>query len=338
MEKMLCPSCGAPIIPTVTQAFLTCEYCGSSVANPHYSEAAAAEAARSAKPDTKAICVKTLIEMGQSENLDSVDPDCFGNPIYQGDSARSALSIPDDEQLYFLYAHSILLLGFSEGIALTDGGLYYSCGGEKGSRSWDAFITGAISCADRVNKQDGTLRIGSSITISVDSDRDSRLARFLVDFHNHAYHLCTGEAAPASWTVTEPRVTADAADDDPSLLGTILPAVGALLGGSSLLRSTGGSRTVTMHPAGRPTIFQDRREQAQPPRPLHTQPHHRPAQPVRHKPAHPAPNGRPIPRTPARPGLGLSTRPAPGRPGTQRSPGMNRPGPQRGPGKPGGRR
>ncbi|MBQ7850708.1 MAG: hypothetical protein IJ343_13370 [Clostridia bacterium] len=305
MEKMICSCCGAAIVPTTTQAFLTCAYCDASIANPYYDEAAAAEAAR---PDLKAICLKTLIDMGESENLDSVDPDCFGNPIYHGDGARSALSIPDSEQMYFLYAHTILLLGFSEGLALTDGGLYYSCGGEKGSRSWEAFITGAISCVDRADKQDGVLRIGSAIEIAVNSDKDSRLARFLVDFHNHVYALYTGSAAPAAWAVTEQSAAAAAQNDDPSLLETILPAVGALLGGSSLLRTTADRRKVTMRPTGRPTILQDRRDMIEPPRPLHSQPHHRPAHPAKK----------------ALPTVGFSTRPGaqrkPGEPGAQRAP------------------
>lgn len=270
MEKMLCSCCGAAIIPTITQAFLTCEYCDTSVPNPHYDQAAAAEAA---KPTPAKICLSTLLEMGAAQKLSDLDMDCFGNPINGIDAARAGLSIPDSQRVYFLYAHTFLLLGFSDGLALTDDGLYYRCDSGAGSLSWDAFVTGAISCVDRANKQDGTLRIGSAVEIAVKSDKDSRLARFLVDFHNHVYHLCTGETAPASWAVTEPAASAQA--DDPSLLDALIPAVGALLGTSAARRQTIVRRTPAMHPTSRPTVHQDRRNHIEPPRPLQSQPHHR---------------------------------------------------------------
>ena len=276
MEKLICSCCTAAIVPNVTQAFLTCEYCGTSLPNPRYDETAAAEAAR---PELDEICLSALREMGAAQNLRKLDPDCFGDPINGIDTARAGLGISDAHQVYFLYAHTFLLLAFSDGLALTDGGLYYKCDGGEGRLSWEAFVTGAISCTDRTDDQDGTLRIGSCVELPVKSDKDSRLARFLVDFHNHVYHLHTGETAPSAWAVTEPVVIRQAEETSGgSLLGTVLPAVGALLGGSALRRQSRQTivkRTSSMHPTGRPTVRQDRRDRIEPPRPLHTQPHHR---------------------------------------------------------------
>lgn len=272
MDKMICSCCGAAIVPTIAQAFLTCEYCDTAVPNPYYDEAAAAEAA---KPSLEATCIAELLEMGHAQNLDKPDPDCFGSPINGIDTARAGLGISDADQVYFLYAHTILLLGFSDGLALTDSGLYYKSNGEEGRLPWDAFVTGAIACTDRTDAQNGTLKIGSAIEITVKSEKDSRLARFLVDFHNHVYHLHTGRTAPAPWCVTEPAVSA-AEEQEPSLLGGLLPGLGALLGTTAARRQTILRRTPTMHPTSRPTLPQDRRNHVQPPRPLQTQPHHRP--------------------------------------------------------------
>lgn len=302
MEKMICSCCGAAIVPTIAQAFLTCEYCDTSVPNPYYDESAAEEAA---KPTLEATCVAELLEMGAAQNLAKLDPDCFGSPINGIDIARAGLSISDADQVYFLYAHTILLLGFSDGLALTDSGLYYKSSGEAGRLPWDTFVTGAIACVDRTDAQNGTLKIGSAIEIEVKSEKDSRLARFLVDFHNHVYHLHTGETAPTAWCVAEPAVSA-VEEQDTSLLGGLLPGLGALLGTSSARRKTIIQRTPTMHPTSRPTMPQDRRNHVQPPRPLQTQPHHRSA-----------------PKAPT------------ARPGIQHRPGMGGPGGQRGPGGPG---
>lgn len=307
MEKMICPGCGAPITPNNTQAFLVCEYCGTSASNPHYDETAAKEAA---KPSLDESCVQTLIEMGRNENLSSLDSDCFGTPLHGADSIRMALTIPDAEQVYFVYAHSILLLGFSEGFALTDGGLYYKCDGGSGSKTWEAFVTGAIACEDRGGrKQDGTLSIGTGLSIGVTSDKDSRLACFLVDFHNRMYQQHTGETAPAAWTVTSYDGEEAEEEGGSSLLSGILPVAGALLGGNLLRRQTIAKRSPEMRPVGRPTVRQDRRNQVQPPRPLQSQPHQRP---------------------------GRQMRPA-GRQGMDRRGGMGGPGGRGGMGGPGGR-
>lgn len=314
MEKLICSCCGAAIIPTVSQAFLTCEYCDTSTANPYYDETAAAEAA---KPSLEETCLSALREMGAAQNLASLDPDCFGDPINGIDSARAGLSISDAHQVYLLYDHTFLFLAFSDGLALTDGGLYYKCDSGAGSLSWEAFITGSIACVDRVDDQDGTLKIGSTIELAVKSDKDSRLARFLVDFHNHVYHLHTGETAPAAWAVTEPAVSAAAEEKDTSLLGTVLPVVGALLGTTANRRKTVIQRTPAMRPTSRPTVRQDRRDHVEPPRPLHSQPHHRSAG-----------------KAP-----GLSARHDLGRPGNMGRPaGQPRPGGMGGHGRPGGQR
>ena len=307
MEKMICSCCCAPIAPTVAHAFLTCEYCGTSMPNPFYDEAAAAEAA---KPSLEETCLRTLKEMGAAQNLAKLDPDCFGDPINGIDTARMGLSISDAHQVYLLYAHTFLFIAFSDGLALTDGGLYYKCDGGDGLLSWEAFITGPISCVDHSDAQDGTLKIGSTIELAVKSDKDSRLARFLVDFHNHVYQLHTGETAPAAWCVTEPAVSA-AEEKNSSLLGTVLPAVGTLLGASAAAKKkTVIQRTPVMHPTSHPTVRQDRRNHVEPPRPLQPQPHNRHSM-----------------NAPGRPSA----------PGGQNRPGPNRPGGHHGPGGPGGR-
>lgn len=274
MEKMLCSSCCAALPLQITHPFLRCEYCGTSVANPFYDAAAAAPAE---KPTLAKLSLTALQELGTAQKLAQLDPNCFGNPINGIDAARAGLSIPDDQQVYLLYAHTFLFLAFSDGFALTDGGLYYEADGQEGSLSWEAFITGPVSCVDRTDAQEGTLKIGSGVSLPVKSEKDSRLARFLVDFHNHVYRQHTGETAPATWAVTEP--VAAVKEEEPTLLDTVLPGLGALLGGSNKPRQTVLRRTPTLHPTSRPSALQDRRAHVQPPRPLHSQPHHRPVSP-----------------------------------------------------------
>ena len=317
MEKIICSACGAAIVPNVTQPFLTCAYCDTAVNNPYYDASAAKEAA---KPSLDAMCLQELMKMGQDQNLTKLDADCFGTPIRGIDGPRAGLAVSDAHDIYFLYEHSVLLLGFMDGLALTDGGVYYACDSGKGRLSWEGFINGAIACVDK-GDENGTLRIGSTVELPVKSDKDSQLARFLVDFHNHMYQLHTGEAAPAAWAVTEPAALQ--AEEKDSLLGTLLPAVGTLLTASTA-RKTIAQRTSTMRPTSHPTAPADRRNHVTPPRPLHSQQHHRPAQ---------------RPMQPQRTGMGgPAMRPGnPGRPGNAgRSGGMGRP---VGPGGPGrGRR
>lgn len=333
MEKMTCSGCCAPLVPNTTTAFLTCEYCGTTVANPHYDAAAAEAAAASARPDAAALALTALREMGESQNLCSIDADCFGDPIHGASSARIALSIPDGEQLYFLYDHTFLFVAFTDGLALTDTGLYYQCESGSGKLSWETFITGAIACTDEENGQDGELRIGSFITLSVKDEKDSRLARFLVDFHNHVYHQFTGDAAPSGWCVTEPAAFTQ--PDEAPGIGSVLGGLGAMLGASvvtgssrrsaSPTRSAGSflRHTPTVHPTSRPTRRQDRTTHMEPPRPLHTQPHHRPAsrpapaeQPGRAKSIRSALNNGPAiparPAAPSHPGQAKSVRDAMG--------------------------
>ena len=315
MEKMICSCCGAAIVPNITKAFLTCEYCDTSTPNPHYSEEAAEKAAQ---PSLEETCIQKLLEMGRAQNLADIDADCFGEPLNAIDAARSGLAISDAHQVYFLYEHTFLFLAFSDGLALTDGGLYYACDSGKGCLSWEAFITGAISCVDYAQAQDGTLTIGSTITLPVKSEKDSKLARFLVDYHNHVYRLHTGETAPSAWAVTAPAAAQSEADS-PSLLDVLLPAAG-MLAGASTRRRTVIQRTPTMHPTSRPTAAPDRRSHMQPPRPLHSQPHQRPA-----AGRSGGMGGLGRPGNPGRPGNS-------GRPGGMGGPGHSGMGGQRGPG------
>lgn len=332
MEKIICSCCGAAIVPNITKAFLTCEYCDTSTSNPYYSEEAAEKAA---PPSLEERCIGKLLEIGRDQKLADIDADCFGEPLRAIDAARSGLEISDAHQVYFLYEHTFLFLAFSDGLALTDGGLYYACDSGKGCLSWEAFITGAISCTDYTEEQDGVLKIGSTIELPVKSEKDSKLARFLVDYHNHIYHLYTGETAPASWAVTTPAAaSAEAEKDSPSLLDVLLPAAG-MLAGTSARRKTVIQRTPAMRPTSRPTAAPDRRSHLEPPRPLHSQPHHRPVSGHPGNPTRPdmgGPGGKPGMGGPGgRPGN--SSRPGhpghPGRPGNPGHPGN--------PGRPGGR-
>ena len=302
MTKLICASCSAAITPTVTEAFLTCEYCGTSVANPYYDAAAAQKAAQPSLPER---CLTQLLEMGRAQNLADTDSSCFGEPIHGIDAARAGLAVSDAHEVYFLYQHTFLFLAFSDGLALTDGGVYYKCDAGAGSLSWENFITGAISCVDYADGQEGTLKIGSTVELPVKSEKDSRLARFLVDFHNHVYQLHTGETAPAAWCVTEPAAVREQSTGTTLATGAAL--LTTLLGTSSTRRQTVLQRTPAMRPTSRPTAAPDRRTHMEPPRPLQSKPHHRPA-------------------APSRPGMQQ-------RPGMQRGPGRPGPGGPGGPGK-----
>lgn len=278
MEKMLCPSCGAALTPDTAKPALVCEYCDTPVPNPYYVES---DAKAAAQPTLKEMCVAALLEMGKNARLADLDENCFGDPIQRDDTARAAMDIPDREKLYFFYNHESLLgavLGtVSEGLALTENGLYYLCGGKKGSLSWESFITGAIACEDRASwQQEGTLRIGSSISVGISSEADSQLARFLVDFHNRVYHQYTGQTAPASWAVTEqaaePRVNTGSVLTGAGLAGTVLTAA------KSLLQRNAMQRHVVQRPAVNRVVRKpvpQRRHMQQPARPAMTQPVHR---------------------------------------------------------------
>lgn len=279
MENLICSCCGAKLVPTTTNAFLTCEYCDSSVDNPYYDAAAATAAAtEAAKPDFAATALATLREMGVKQKLTSIDRDCFGEPLHGVDSARRGLSIPDGEQVWFLLAHNIIILGFSDGLALTDTGLYYHCDSGEGSLSWETFITSGVACVQPNDVNDGALQVGSSLRLTLKGDKDARLAAFLVDFHNQVYHACTGETAPENWCVRQqPSASSSAQEDGPSFLDAALSGLGLLFGAGAARRTL--TWNTNAHPTSHPTVRQDRRQQAPQPRPLHTQPHHRPQQP-----------------------------------------------------------
>lgn len=230
MEKMICSSCGATMTPNTTQPFLTCEYCDTTVDNPHYVQGEAGEVPAASLPQ---MCIEALIEMGEGENLASVADNCFGNPIRDAGTARSAMGIPDREKVYLVMDHSSILWSVEEGLALADGGLYYKHDGEEGSRSWENFITGAISFEEGSSKaQPGKLNIGASLQFSITTEEDARLARFLIGFHNHVYRQYTGETAPAAWTVEESTVAEEESGGMGGLLGTVAAVASTLLRGS----------------------------------------------------------------------------------------------------------
>lgn len=249
MDKLLCPSCCAPLSPNTVTQFLTCEYCGTAVPNAYYEEE---DAKAAAVPTLDETCVRTLIEMGEREKLAELNERCFGNPLPSADSVRAALDIPDEVKVYLVMDHLSILGAIKEAYALTDNGLYYKCGDEEGSRSWEAFITSPISCIDRGSwREDGTLSIGSALTFSIDSDEDSRLARFLIDFHNHVYRQHTGDAAPSAWAITEYPAETGAEGNSglggalgtATLAGTVLTAARSLLTNSSSSQRTVRSAT-----------------------------------------------------------------------------------------------
>lgn len=297
MEKLICDSCGAALVPDATAPHLTCAYCGTPVTNPHYDATLAA----AVPPDLATLCLETLAEMGKSENLSQVDGNCFGQPILQNYTVRDAMGVPAQEKLYFLYDRTTLILGtLKEGFALGSEGLYYKCGDEHGHRSWEAFITGAVACVDRAGSAEGRLNIGTSLTFAVTSEAESRLARFLVDYHNHVYQQYTGKPAPDSWTVAAPdgSVTQTEAES-PSLVQTLLTAAGTLLGSATAHRHTPTLRRTVHTPVQH--------------RPTKLQPVHRP-QPVRTPVQRPQP-AHPTLRTPAsRPQQPHMQRPSPAGP------------------------
>ncbi|MBQ8554236.1 MAG: hypothetical protein IJ438_00040 [Clostridia bacterium] len=265
MEKLICSSCGATLTPNTTQAFLTCEYCDTTVPNAHYNES---DAKAAAMPTLEELCVETLLEMGESEKLSELDESCFGNPLLSADSARSAMGIPDQERVYLLYDHVSLLGSIKEAFALTDTGLYYKCDGDEGSRSWEAFITGAISCVDRDGwQQDGTLEIGTSLRFEISSDKDSRLARFLIDFHNHVYHQHTGETAPDSWSANEREADVQAAEAG-GIAATVAAAARTLLQRSAIQR-TAAQRPMVLRTNPKPAMSRYHTRKQEPPRPAH---------------------------------------------------------------------
>lgn len=295
MEKLICASCGATLVPDVTQPVLTCEYCGTSAPNAYYD--GSAKPAASSLDET---AVTILVEMGQSQRLDS---DNFGNPLREAYAVRDAMDIPSQEKVYFQLIRSNLLYTVAEGIALTDGRLYYKLDGETGSLSWEAFITGAIACTDMLSRQQaGTLTIGSSLSFPIDSEEDSRLARFLIDFHNRVYQQHTGQAAPAGWTVTQPA----AAQTAPTLNNTLgkitLGGVVASAAKSLLQRST-----AQRHIVQRPTLTRTVRTPVRQQRHFQPEPPPRPARPPMHQPGHQ--------QRPAQPGGMFRHGTAPGRKG-----------------------
>lgn len=233
MEKLICAGCAAPLVPDTSLPALTCEYCGTVVTNPYYIEAHA-QAAK--EPTLQEMCVQTLVEMGQSEQLHEIDENCFGNPISGARDAREAMEVPQEENLYFLIDHLSIFGNIKECIALGDRGLYYRCDGEEGCRDWETFITGAISGVENGTwTEAGTLNIGTSLSFSIANDADLRLARFLIDFHNRMYARHTGETAPSSWTISKPIEQTDVQPQvtEPATgglgMGSLLGGIGAAL-------------------------------------------------------------------------------------------------------------
>ena len=259
MEKLICPGCTAPLTPNTIQAALVCEYCGTAVSNSLYNEV---EARAAAIPTLEEKCVQALIEMGEGENLTEVEDNCFGNPLRSITSARQAMDVPDQEHIYFLIDHLSIFGNVKEALALGESGLYYLCQGEEGHRSWEAFITGAISCEDRTSWTDaGRICIGTSLVFSVSSEADSRLARFLIDFHNRMYHEHTGKTAPADWAVTKPVEETQRAST-PTLAGAMRAAAGSLLRPRTTIRPV-LQRTVRPAPVQRGHL-----RRMEPPRPV----------------------------------------------------------------------
>lgn len=330
MEKILCPGCCAPLTPNSAQPFFTCEYCGTTTPNTWY-DAATAKAA--AEPTLDEECVATLRQMGQDEKLASVDEGCFGTPLDLAEDVRTALEVPQQENVYLLYERYSLLGGLTEGFVLADTGMYYLNDGETGRRSWESFVTGAISgTEDPGIFANGTLSIGTGLTFAVASSDDARIARFVIDLHNRLYTAHTGQNAPASWRFATQEETLSATDADSSrsstssVAKTVLGAAATLLAGGSILSGARRTTNTILHPQ------------------RHTRPVVQPViptQPARRAPVRPSMNLRPgasHPGTISRPATGRPAMPA--RPSTNARPALNRTGPNSRPGmsdRPGGR-
>ncbi|MBR3874941.1 MAG: hypothetical protein IKJ26_12375 [Clostridia bacterium] len=251
MEKLVCAACGAPLVAATQTPFLACEYCDTAVPNPYYDENTVKTNVQSILDEQKArqealdqMCIELLKEMGTNEKLHKVSGLLagahFGTPLdgsWLADQARKTMGIPDQEKIYLVYDATLVGMA-TDGFALADGGLYYISGGDAGSRSWESFVTGAISCVDGDSRQQpGTIKIGSGLSFAVCNEDDSRLAKFVVDFHNQAYRRHTGESAPANWSVSENKAIPVQESNGGSLLG----AAGALLAGALL---NGGRTTI----------------------------------------------------------------------------------------------
>ena len=288
MEKMLCTSCGATLTPDVSAPFLTCAYCDTAVPNPHYDGTAAPE-----EPDLAAQCVATLLEMGEGELKGCAS---FGRPLQEAYAAREALEIPGDENVYLVYAHSTIWRTFSEGFAMADSGVYYLDGSNKGRRTWEAFITGGVSAVDRAGRsEDGALTLGAC-TFPINSDEDSKLARFVCDFYRCMYQRHTGQAAPAAWQEAPAAASVGQTVAKATVAGTVLNAAGNLLRRAIVQRAV--QRPTLQHPAvrreaRRPAMPAGRVER--PARPSPIQPTRLQPPGARHQPrsAHPAGQGRP---------------------------------------------
>jgi len=240
--------------------------------------------------------------MGEGENLAAVADNCFGNPIREAGTARSAMEIPDREKVYLVMDRSTIFWSVEEGLALTDGGLYYRHDGESGKRSWEAFVTGAIAFSDGSSKQNpGTLSIGTGLTFSITTEEDARLARFLVDYHNQVYRKYTGETAPAAWTVTGSAVAEEESQGIGlgGILGTVATVAGALMRNNHQRNVV--QRSIVQRPAVQRTFRQQAPARPQPrreapprpaPQPMHRQHSERPGGMFRTGGVHGGPGGR----------------------------------------------
>ena len=326
MDKLNCPGCTAPLTLNNTDPFLVCAYCGTSIPNPHYEESKAA----AAEPTLDERCVQVLVEMGEGEEIASLDKTFFGSPLENVQSLRRALEIPDSEKVYLVLDHVSIIGSLQEAVVLADSGLYYRSGGERGRRSWEAFITGPISAIDREGWQnDGQLLIGSSVKVELNSDKECRLARFLIDFHNRMYLHHTGSAAPAAWCM---RPFGQAQQETPAAMQQQeAPGLGDALRTAARVLLTGSVVRRVATPAAapqrrRPPVLKPAVRPEMPPRPLRQQSGHtsRPLQhrlteldrprtaPRRNGPAQPAPIRPTELDLPGRPGR-QSSRPPMGR-------------------------
>lgn len=234
MEKLLCASCGATLNPDVNEPFITCEYCDTAVANPHYNGKAAPAAV-----SVDEQCIAALTEMGETAKL----PDgVFGAPLDGAYAAREALAIPATERVYFAYMHSTIWRTFSEGFALCDTGAYLSDGGDVIKRTWEAFATTELSGTPCGGWGDeGSLTV-CGCAFPVNSKDDNEAATFLTDFHHRVYRLITGKAAPADWIFAEKAVE------------TTIPSLGKTLTSATLVSTAHNMAQDLLARATRPTV------------------------------------------------------------------------------------
>lgn len=190
MKKMACPNCGAKLLPSESERFVHCQYCGSSFHNEYYDENAAPDESMEETAEEEEdviyledVAIEYLVELGEQHEVNDYSEVEFGTPLTSGkkhDAARKYFgSLPEDEEIYLVYDATIFG-SCKKGFALCQGGFYYETTIGSGHFSWEEFIDNEISYSE-----DYTLTInGVKFTgvASLESFFD-----FLIEFHDAVF-------------------------------------------------------------------------------------------------------------------------------------------------------